>query len=119
MKNVYNFILFGALTFFAVTGCSRKKDKFINRSWHSLNTKYNILYNGEIALESGKTEINTAYTDNYWEILPIERLQVTDEIVLGDKAQNPNFERDEMILRVSCYSFRHAMKSSCWMLPRT
>ena len=95
MKNVYNFILFGALTFFAVTGCSRKKDKFINRSWHSLNTKYNILYNGEIALESGKTEINTAYTDNYWEILPIERLQVTDEIVLGDKAQNPNFERAE------------------------
>ena len=95
MKNVYNFILFGALTLFAVTGCSRKKDKFINRSWHSLNTKYNILYNGEIALESGKTEINTAYTDNYWEILPIERLQVTDEIVLGDKAQNPNFERAE------------------------
>tara|TARA_B110000114_G_scaffold15338_1_gene14804 strand:- start:12 stop:2528 length:2517 start_codon:yes stop_codon:yes gene_type:complete len=95
LKNVYNFILFGALTFFAVTGCSRKKDKFINRSWHSLNTKYNILYNGEIALESGKTEINTAYTDNYWEILPIERLQVTDEIVLGDKAQNPNFERAE------------------------
>tara|TARA_B110000977_G_scaffold200044_1_gene289253 strand:- start:969 stop:3485 length:2517 start_codon:yes stop_codon:yes gene_type:complete len=95
LKNVYNFILFGALTLFAVTGCSRKKDKFINRSWHSLNTKYNILYNGEIALESGKTEINTAYTDNYWEILPIERLQVTDEIVLGDKAQNPNFERAE------------------------
>lgn len=95
MKNVYNFILFGALTLFAVTGCSRKKDKFINRSWHSLNTKYNILYNGEIALESGKTEINTAYTDSYWEILPIERLQVTDEIVLGDKAQNPNFERAE------------------------
>tara|TARA_B100000767_G_scaffold99432_1_gene95349 strand:- start:887 stop:3403 length:2517 start_codon:yes stop_codon:yes gene_type:complete len=95
LKNVYNFILFGALTLFAVTGCSRKKDKFINRSWHSLNTKYNILYNGEIALESGKTEINTAYTDNYWEILPIERLQVTNEIVLGDKAQNPNFERAE------------------------
>ena len=95
MKNVCNFILFGALMLFAATGCSRKKDKFINRSWHSLNTKYNILYNGNIALESGKTEINTAYVDNYWEILPIERLQVTDEIVLGNKAQNPNFERAE------------------------
>ena len=95
MKNVYNFILFGALTLFAVTGCSRKKDKFVNRSWHSLNTKYNILYNGEIALETGKTEINATYTDNYWQILPIERLQVTDEIVLGNKAQNPNFERAE------------------------
>ena len=95
MKNIYNFILFGALTLFAVTGCSRKKDKFINRSWHSLNTKYNILYNGEIALESGKLETNTAFTDNYWEILPIERLQVTDEIVLGNKAQNSNFERAE------------------------
>lgn len=96
MKNVYNFTLFVVLTILVATGCSRKKDKFINRSWHSLNTKYNALYNGGLALESGKVAINSSYKDNYWEILPVERLQITDEIIFGNKAQDPNFERAEL-----------------------
>lgn len=88
-------MLFVVLVLFVATGCSRKKDKFINRSWHSLNTKYNILYNGGIALETGKTAINSTFIDNYWDILPVERLQPTDDIILGDKAQDPNFGRAE------------------------
>ena len=88
-------MLFVVLMLFVATGCSRKKDKFINRSWHSLNTKYNILYNGGIALETGKTAVNSTFIDNYWDILPVERLQPTDGIILGDKAQDPNFGRAE------------------------
>ena len=88
-------MLFVVLVLFVATGCSRKKDKFINRSWHSLNTKYNILYNGGIALETGKTAINSTFIDNYWDILPVERLQPTDDIILGVKAQDPNFGRAE------------------------
>ena len=95
MKNAYNFILFIVLILLVATGCSRKKDKFINRSWHSLNTKYNILYNGGIALETGKTAINSTFVDNYWNILPVERLQLKDDIILGGKAQDPNFGRAE------------------------
>jgi len=88
-------MLFVVLMLFVATGCSRKKDKFINRSWHSLKTKYNILYNGGIALETGKTAINSTFIDNYWDILPVERLQPTDDIILGGKAQDPNFGRAE------------------------
>lgn len=88
-------MLFVVLMLFVATGCSRKKDKFINRSWHSLNTKYNILYNGGIALETGKTAVNSTFIDNYWDILPVERLQPTDDIILGDKSQDPNFGRAE------------------------
>ena len=88
-------MLFVVLMLFVATGCSRKKDKFINRSWHSLNTKYNILYNGGIALETGKTAVNSTFIDNYWDILPVERLQPTDDIILGGKAQDPNFGRAE------------------------
>ena len=95
MKNAYNFILFIVLILLVATGCSRKKDKFINRSWHSLNTKYNILYNGGIALETGKTAINSTFVDNYWNILPVERLQPKDDIILGGKVQDPNFGRAE------------------------
>lgn len=71
--------------------CSVKKDKFINRNWHALNTKYNVLYNGNIAFETGREELNNGYKDDYWEILPIERLEVTEDIKLDSEDNNPNF----------------------------
>ena len=88
MKNSFNYIIVGLIILLTVSSCSRKKDRFINRSWHAVNTKYNVLFNGNIALESGKNDVITAYKDNYWEILPVERLQISDAIVLDDKAKN-------------------------------
>ena len=75
--------------------CSRKKDNFINRAWHSVGTEYNILYNGEIALQKGLESVNNAYTENFWELLPVERFEAKDEVRLGNKAENSDFERAE------------------------
>ena len=96
MKNNFSYIIIGVLILSTVSSCSRKKDRFLNRSWHSVNTKYNVLFNGNVALESGKTAVITDYKDNYWEILPVERLQTTDAIVLGNKAKNPSIELAEV-----------------------
>ncbi|WP_051947201.1 hypothetical protein [Muricauda sp. MAR_2010_75] len=81
-------MVLGGLLF---NSCSTKKDKFINRNWHALNTKYNTLYNGNIAFEQGREELNNSYRDDYWEILPVERLEVTDEVKLDSEDNNPNF----------------------------
>tara|TARA_R110002050_G_scaffold15706_4_gene48123 strand:- start:14033 stop:16540 length:2508 start_codon:yes stop_codon:yes gene_type:complete len=72
--------------------CSTKKDALINRNWHALNTKFNVLYNGNIAFEEGREELNTSYQDNYWEILPIERITIREEIILDSENKNPKFE---------------------------
>ncbi|MBM1105283.1 hypothetical protein JQC67_03930 [Aurantibacter crassamenti] len=75
----------------AFNACSTKKDAFINRNWHALNTKYNVLYNGNIAFEEGREQLNLEYKDDYWEVLPVERLEVTEEIKLDSEDNNPNF----------------------------
>ncbi len=75
--------------------CSRKKDKFINRNFHALTAEFNPLFNGYNALEQGKETLNEAYFDNYWEVLPIERMQVTEDIVLPSQSKNENFNRAE------------------------
>lgn len=62
---------------------------------HAMSTKYNILYNGHLALESGQKSVNDSYDDNYWDILPIERMQVSEEIMLPGQAKNQDFERAE------------------------
>ena len=79
------------LSFFAI-GCSRKKDKFLNRNFHALGTKYNILFNGNIALEKGRETVDDAFTDNFWETLKIERMQLSDEVVLPGQSKNKDFE---------------------------
>lgn len=75
--------------------CSVKKDKFINRNFHAVTTEYNILYNGNIALEKGLTELQTTYQDNFWDILPIERVSGNEETTTKEKAKNQSFERAE------------------------
>lgn len=87
-------VVLGLIAIFAA--CSTKKNSFVSRNMHALSTEYNVLYNGEIALQAGITELKTQYKDNFWELLPVERMQETAEnMVPGDK-KNPNFERAEL-----------------------
>jgi len=60
-----------------------------------VTTEYNTLYNGYNALEQGRKTLNEGYADNYWEILPVERMQVSDQVVLPGKSKNADFERAE------------------------
>ncbi len=75
--------------------CSTKKDAFVNRNFHALNTKFNVLYNGKVALEKGQQELINSYVDNYWEVLPVERMEIRDEIIIDTALLNPNFRRAE------------------------
>ncbi len=79
----------------ALAACSTKKDNFVSRSWHAVNTEYNTLYNGGIALETGIDELKSQYVDNFWETLPVERMQSAEETMLPGEQKNPNFERAE------------------------
>ena len=93
---------FKILTLFiilVVISCSTKKDAFLNRTYHSVATKYNVLYNGKVALQNGLLELNQNYKDNYWQTLPIEPLKV-DELALPgvklDKDASPKeFDKAE------------------------
>jgi len=62
---------------------------------HALSARDNILYNGQIALDKGITDLKGTYKDNFWEVLPIERMQVTEEVDKPETAKNTNFERSE------------------------
>lgn len=79
-----------------ILACSTKKDSFTSRNSHALSTKYNILYNGGMALDKGIIDLKAQNQDNYWEVLPVERMQISKETVLpGETKVNPNFERAE------------------------
>ncbi|MGV6845251.1 MAG: type IX secretion system periplasmic lipoprotein PorW/SprE [Lutibacter sp.] len=82
-----------------VQSCSTKKDAFLNRTYHSVSTKYNVLYNGNVAFNEGLKELNENYKDNYWQVLPIEPLTVAVLGIPGIKPTKNNapkaFEKAE------------------------
>ncbi|MCK5638498.1 MAG: hypothetical protein KAH67_07285, partial [Flavobacteriaceae bacterium] len=43
--------------------------------------KYNILYNGNLAFDEAKKQLDDTYEDNFWERLPIEPLKIEEEII--------------------------------------
>ena len=79
MKTTFKVYTLFCLTTFILSGCSRKNDSFVSRNFHAVTTEFNTLYNGYNALEQGRKSLNESYSDNYWEILPVERMQVSDE----------------------------------------
>ncbi len=87
---------FCILSVVAIVACSTKRNSFLSRNSHALSTKYNILYNGELAIDQGVKDLKGQFADNFWEILPIERMQVSpDKAMPGEETRNPNFQRSE------------------------
>ncbi|MBT8394895.1 MAG: hypothetical protein KJN66_08595, partial [Bacteroidia bacterium] len=95
MKPFYKIAIILLVPTLFLSSCSRKKNKFISRNFHAVTAEYNALYNGYNALTDGVISLNESYQDNYWEILPIERMQISEDIFLPGQSKNPNFERAE------------------------
>ena len=55
-----------------VLGCSTQKNNFVNREYHALNTKFNVLFNGKEALAIGEAILYQNNQDNFLEVLPAE-----------------------------------------------
>ncbi len=82
--------------------CSTQKNKFLNKNWHAMNTYYNAIYNGNLAIGNGIQGVVRNYPENYWEILPVERMQeappqkdIFDTESQQEEAKNPDFKRAE------------------------
>jgi tetratricopeptide (TPR) repeat protein len=76
-------------------GCSTQKNKTLNKSYHSVVSTYNVLFNGNEYLNKGLENFNSSYEENYWDILPIEPIESTDKIITIDGLENQDFLKAE------------------------
>jgi tetratricopeptide (TPR) repeat protein len=53
------------------------------------------LYNGGLGLEKGLQAIKANDQDNFWKMLPIEKMQFDENFSEGEKTKNPDFEKAE------------------------
>lgn len=75
--------------------CSTKKNTAMTRAYHSTTTKYNILYNGQLAYDEGIETLKTKYHDDFNNILTVERIQPEKDAIIVQQERDPNFQRAE------------------------
>ena len=93
LKTGLKFSVF-CLVIIGVESCSTQKDRFLNREYHSLNTKFNVLFNGEEALDIGSAILASQAQDNFLTTLPVELITLDGEDE-NATASIPSFIRAE------------------------
>ena len=53
-----------------------KKDKFLNKNFHSVTTKYNFLFNGNNLYAEGLSDLENDVRENFWTLLPLEKFKL-------------------------------------------
>ena len=65
------------------------------RNSHALSTNYNILYNGQVGLDKGVLAVNANNDDDFWQLLPVEKMQIVEDFTSTTKSKNTDFELAE------------------------
>ena len=73
MQTRFHTIAAFAVLLAVVSACSTKRDKWANRTWHSINTRYNGYYYGNLAIQEAFEELSKANKDNYNSVLQVYR----------------------------------------------
>ena len=74
--------------------CSTTKSGVLNKEYHTLTTKYNVLFNGKEAFAIGEQILEEAYEDNFYELIPIEPINLRGENI-DESSIVPGFDRAE------------------------
>ncbi len=107
MKKLSNLLCVG-FCIALIISCSVKKDKMINRNFHALTTKFNVLFNGKQAYLKGLKEIEEKHKDNFWKRLQIEPITFDDRKIEGPKFRPTTDEDDEEAETENLSSFDRA-----------
>ena len=94
MKKAVHFLAVGTGIALMLWGCSTQKNKILNRGYHSLNTKYNVLFNGKEAFKVGQSILEQANDDNFFELLEVEPIALNGER-MDETTVVPGFDRAE------------------------
>ncbi len=77
-----------------VISCSTSKDKFLNKEYHKLNSRFNVIFNATQALNFGELLIEQNIEEDFGEIISVEPLGLFNENL--ERKQNiPSFSLAE------------------------
>lgn len=71
-KVVPLFLVSAAASVVALSGCSREKDRWINRSYHEVTARFNPLYNGQVAYQEALVLAKESHQDDFTQLILVD-----------------------------------------------
>lgn len=93
--------LIAVVLFFS--SCSTRKNTWVNRTYHTVTSQYNVNFNGKEALKAGEKDLETKIKDNYTSVLPIYNYPAKNDL----NAILPSMNR--AIEKASKAIYKHSM----------
>ena len=90
-RSIFYFPLIVTLFF---NSCSTSKKGILNQEYHTLTTKFNVLFNGKEAFSIGEEILSDAFEENFYELLPVEPINLRGENI-DETTIIPGFDRAE------------------------
>jgi len=74
MRPIYlvRLLAFGMLAAVALGGCSRDRDRWLNKKYHLLTARFNPLYNGQVAYDQAIKELSEAHKDDFTQLILLD-----------------------------------------------
>ena len=60
------------MTLVALGGCSRDRDRWLNKKYHELTARFNPLYNGQVAYDQAIKELSEAHKDDFSQLILLD-----------------------------------------------
>lgn len=95
--------LVSMLVVLLLMGCSTQKNNFVNRSYHTINAKYNGFFNARESYREGVKRLGEMHSDNYENILSIFRYGTEQDAASVRSNMEVAYEKASIVIQ------RHSM----------
>ena len=63
-----------------ILSCSTSKKGILNKEYHALTSKYNVIFNGKEAFSVGEEILLEAFEENFYDYIPVEPITLRGEL---------------------------------------
>ncbi len=97
MKKFYSikYIALPVLLLALAVACSTKRPTLVSRNYHALTAHYNVLFNGNEALEKGIQQLDRKTEEDFYREFPLEGIEFNDKVFLPGQSRSQDIQKAE------------------------
>ena len=111
-----HFIVFG-LILFILSSCALSKNTWSTRAYQSVNTKFNVYFNGNTSYEEGMRNIANANTEDYSTIIPMYVISKHENANSGKSSFDRTIEKCRKAIKLHSIKQKPVRNPKKWSNP--
>ena len=82
----------------------------MSRNYHELSSSYNVLFNGENYLQTGRSLLISGYQEDIWEPITVEPILIQDSLLnknpMSDLAEESFLKAEDKAIKTVQHAFK-------------